>query len=645
MDAINYTTYFWMHDTSQTGGDFTINIYRSSGSVDQQVITVYYSTDQTNWELFGTIAFNSTFSKSFPYGSKVYLKATTDYWGKFVGDNAIMHQITANKYHSIGGNIMSLIYGDNFVGKKTFPDDSIKGIFLRLFYGNTYLTDARELVLPVTHSTSPVPTELDNMHNLASCYSRMFMNCTHLVNGPVNELRARGEFDLWHCNNFMYQNCTSLGFVGFNTQDGNGRYVSVLSGANANAHINNYSGTTIDTTVGTQKHIVSMYLPTYDRVKHWDSNISGRVESVDDNNNVRIYRDYEDTYNPLYVENTYAGSNTITLTTQSASSPVSGQYATQLQYSKDKTNWTTVNLSTSTPVTITMLEGEKVYFRNNSGYFNYFDRNSNAFWTTINCSASYNVAGNASSLLDYNNMATAPLSFGCFAKLFYGDPNLQYADRMTFTEQKVVPERAFYDIFHDCTGLVAVCDFNSVEDCTNGWGAFNSMLQGCTSLINAPNFRNLKNTGERSCFSWYAHDCTALKTAGSYDNLTTVGPYGFNQSFFGCTSLVTSAYTPKLTGTISEYGFNRTYYGCSKLVTSHDFRNITSVGTNAFGQAFYGCSSLKYIVAPTLSSWSTTIFTQWLRNVSSSGTFYFYGTASVSSGYSGRPTGWTLITT
>lgn len=343
----------------------------------------------------------------------------------------------------------------------------------------------------------------------------------------------------------------------------------------------------------------------------------------------------------MHLINTYAGSNTITLTSQSASSPTAGKYATQLQYSKDKTNWTTVNLSTSNPVTITMLEGEKVYFRNNSGYFNYSDRNNNAFYTTINCSAPYDVVGNASSLLDYNNMRTVPLSFGCFAKLFYGDPNLKYADRMTFTEQKVVPERAFYDVFHDCTGLVAVCDFNTVES-TSGWGNFNSMLQGCTSLINAPNFRNLINTGERACFSWYAHDCTALKTAGSFDNLTTVGPYGFNQSFAGCTSLVTATYTPKLTGTVAEYGFNRTYQNCSKLVTSHDFRNVTSVGTNAFVQAFYGCSVLNKIVAPSVSSWSTTNFNQWLRNVATTGDFYFYGTASVPSGYNGRPSGWTL---
>lgn len=346
----------------------------------------------------------------------------------------------------------------------------------------------------------------------------------------------------------------------------------------------------------------------------------------------------------MHLINTYAGSNTITLTSQISGTPVSGQYATQLQYSKDKTNWTTLNLSTSTPSTITMLEGEKVYFRNNSGYFNYLDRNNNSFCTTINCSAPYDAAGNASSLLDYTNMRTVSLSFGCFGRLFFGDTNLQYADKMTFTEQKVVPERAFNDVFHNCTGLVAVCDFNSIEDCTNGWSAFNSMLQGCTSLINAPNFRNLKNTGERSCFSWYAHDCTALKTAGSFDNLTTVGPYGFNQSFYGCTSLTSAMHAPKITGTVAEYGFNRTYWGCSKLVTSHDFRNVTSVGSNAFAQTFYGCSILNSIVAPSVSSWSTTNFSQWLRNVAAIGDFYFYGTASVPSGYNGRPSGWTLHT-
>ena len=47
----------------------------------------------------------------------------------------------------------------------------------------------------------------------------------------------------------------------------------------------------------------------------------------------------------FYIENTYNGSNTITLTTNV--SGTIGNHATSLQYSKNKETWTTISLSST----------------------------------------------------------------------------------------------------------------------------------------------------------------------------------------------------------------------------------------------------------------------------------------------------------
>ena len=51
---------------------------------------------------------------------------------------------------------------------------------------------------------------------------------------------------------------------------------------------------------------------------------------------------------PLYIQNTYNGSNTVTIQQTLLGSPDSSLYAKTLQYSKDKTNWSTITLSSTT---------------------------------------------------------------------------------------------------------------------------------------------------------------------------------------------------------------------------------------------------------------------------------------------------------
>ena len=133
----------------------------------------------------------------------------------------------------------------------------------------------------------------------------------------------------------------------------------------------------------------------------------------------------------FYIENTYNGSNTISLKTTIGGTNITGSHATQLQYSKDKETWTTITLNGTNR--IPMNSGERVYFRNDSGGFNWYNGSNqeDSFYTHINCSNKHKVGGNINSLLDYNNYNVAITPY-CFYELFYGNRYLTDANELIF---------------------------------------------------------------------------------------------------------------------------------------------------------------------------------------------------------------------
>lgn len=93
------------------------------------------------------------------------------------------------------GNILSLVYGDDFADKyRIAPEGSpIVGQFTYAFAGNTGLTDASNLVLQATALTR-------------YCYAYMFSGCTSLETAPVLPATTL----VTSCYESMFQGCTSL---------------------------------------------------------------------------------------------------------------------------------------------------------------------------------------------------------------------------------------------------------------------------------------------------------------------------------------------------------------------------------------------------------------------------------------------------
>lgn len=146
---------------------------------------VAYSLDGVEWVALTT---KSNKTPVIPAGSKVYFKNSTP------ASNAYRESamFTISAPCKLGGNIMSMLYGDDYSGKT----DTQAGCFRGMFRQQTSIQDASSLVMPATSMTS-------------QCYREMFLGCSSMVKGPA--LPALILVD--RCYEQMFYGCSSLQYI------------------------------------------------------------------------------------------------------------------------------------------------------------------------------------------------------------------------------------------------------------------------------------------------------------------------------------------------------------------------------------------------------------------------------------------------
>ena len=421
-----------------------------------------------------------------------------------------------------------------------------------------------------------------------------------------------------------------------------------------------------------------------DDKKITDINISNKnVQKIVDILTGKIIFEKTSSNEYFYIENTYNGSNTISLVTTIGGTNITGSHATQLQYSKDKKTWKTIALNGTN--TILMLLGERVYFRNDSGSFNWYINSKDSFYTQINCSNNHKVGGNINSLLDYNNYNVA-VTLYCFYRLFYNNKKLTDASELIFSKTSLAPY-CYSSMFNGCTSLTTAptelpattlasgCYQYMFQGCTTLTSApklpattlknycYNSMFNGCTSLTSAPKlpattlasgcynsmFESCTSlttapklpatTLSIECYQYMFHDCTSL-TAAPELPATTLASQCYGYMFWGCSSLTTAPALPATT--LVEGCYRNMFWGCSSLTTAPALPATTLV-QDCYCYMFYSCRKLNSITVYADDNSASDCTTDWLINVASSGTFRNLGSATYSRDASGIPTGWTQV--
>ena len=224
--ATNYTpsdVVTWPHDYSQdyltfrvlTGGTIGWKAYEGLTK------TIQYSINDGDWTVWTSTSDGATISVQ--AGNLVRLRGTAypyatskDAYSGFEGGTAT---------YEIEGNIHSLIYGDDFAGNNTMPDNTY--MFCSLFK-KSKATSAENLILPATtlrnycyralfsYATSLVkPCALPATTLATGCYWYMFERCAITAAPELNATTLVNE-----CYGHMFNLCSNLSYIKCTAVDG-----------------------------------------------------------------------------------------------------------------------------------------------------------------------------------------------------------------------------------------------------------------------------------------------------------------------------------------------------------------------------------------------------------------------------------------
>ena len=277
-----------------------------------------------------------------------------------------------------------------------------------------------------------------------------------------------------------------------------------------------------------------------------------------------------------------------------------------LSYSLDNGDtWTSLAANTATP---TVNAGNEILFKGTMRPSSSYQYGIGTFSST----GKFNASGNIMSLLFGNN--------------FFGQTDLTGKNW------------TFYQLFYNNTRLVDASNL-MLPATTLAGDCYRYMFQNCASLTAAPELPATTLAG--NCYMSMFMECTSLTTAPELP-ATTLASYCYYGMFRTCTSLTTA---PELPATIlADSCYSNMFTGCTSLTTAPELP-ATTLDNSCYTYMFNDCSNLNYIKAMFTITPSTTYTSNWVKGVSSSGTFVKNSAATWNvTGDNGIPSGWTIET-
>lgn len=188
---------------------FTIEALEDGLTVSLTRNASEYRVDGGNW----TSLVANTVTPSVNTGQKVQFRINVP----TISSNYGIGTFTISKKCNVSGNVMSLLYGDDFEGQTDLTGKNY--VFYALFRNSNSIVSSRNLILPATilsnscyfvmfsgcKSLEDTPV-LPAKELSASCYSAMFQNCTSLKEAPQLLSTKLAE----NCYYYMFRGCTSL---------------------------------------------------------------------------------------------------------------------------------------------------------------------------------------------------------------------------------------------------------------------------------------------------------------------------------------------------------------------------------------------------------------------------------------------------
>ena len=448
-----------------------------------------------------------------------------------------------------------------------------------------------------------------------SCYSGMFKGCTSLTTGP--ELPAKELAD-W-CYSNMFDGCTKLNYV-------KALFTQLYNDEGPSDWLNNVSstGTFVKSKDATW---------TNDEVgipSGWTVQVEGSVTPEPEPE-----RDY--------LCFTSTGDSTVAMTQNGTPDTSAGKV---IQYKLNDGQWQTWDLSA-----ISLTDGDKMYLKSDDEipvsepsdiYKNFIMTGSIAasgnimsllnFSDTLTPYVFYRLFELCASLTTTPELPATTLAAGCYAYMFYWCESLTTAPALPAT---TLAKSCYTYMFAWCESLTTTPELPAT---TLAEFCYQSMFIGCKSLTTAPELP--ATTLAESCYRAMFQLCTSL-TTGPELPAKELAESCYDYMFNGCTALTTA---PALPALILKYGcYNAMFKGCTSLTTGPELPAKELINW-CYASMFEGCTKLNYVKALFTQLYNDEAPSDWLNNVSSTGTFVKSKDATWTNDKAGIPTGWTVQT-
>lgn len=525
-------------------------------------LSIEYSTDLVNWHTETSATAVVYTGNRYHVGDKIYIRgnnqayATTsaNCYFTFVHVDASSRQAKVNIY----GNIMSLVYGDNFYNQTVLSST-------RTFAGllaNKKIVDASNLILPATTLATVcysrmfyncteliTPPALPATTLATSCYNEMFCGCTALTTAPDLLATTLTKY----CYSMMFKGCTSLNYIKCLATD-----ISASNCLTSWVYGVSSTGTFIRDTNMTAWTIGANGIPT-----NW---------TVDP----PLTHDYSLDY-----------------LTFEAIQPTTFTFSTNnLQYSLDNgSTWTTLTAGTATSQ---LAAGDKILWKQTG----LTPSSSSPYGIgTFSATGNFKAYGNVMSLYYGDNFVGEDDLTGkdnAFRELFINNNYLIDVQNLILPATTLV-ESCYRSMFDKCYSLTSSPELPAITMAPN---CYRSMFYG-NAIVTAPILP--ATTLATQCYSLMFNGCTSLTTSPELPAITLASSC-YYRMFRNCTALTTA---PELLATnFATQCYYQMFYGCASL----NYIKCLATGsplTNTSGWVNGVAATGTFVKAASMSSWST----------------------------------------
>lgn len=521
---------------------------------------IEYSLDSgTTWVNAGSATTSITIANA---GDTLQLRADVSNGKKWANTWSAHTAIACSENHIVYGNIMSLVYGDSYVGQTSLASCG-EYVLTGLFWGdmngigadtekvlttnNTTLISAENLILPATTVKG-------------RCYQGMFRACTSLTSAP--ELPATNLSGATGCYDSMFKYCTSLTVA---------PDLPATTLAN-NCYYHMFENCASLTTPPSSLPATTLYDNCYQEMFGDCCGLTA------------VPSDYlpamsvpNEAYRSMFCRTSLVVAPNLPATTVGNSS-----YYFMFGFCPSLTTGPTVLPALTAPG-----GAYQAMFSNCSALISAPEICA----TTVNGNACLNMFSDCTSLTTAPIIHAATALDGSFKAAFSGCTNLTTVQPIL--SATTVGNETYYQMFKGCTSLTTAPEL-PVTNLSGAGSCYAGMFNGCTSLTATPSSLPAI-TLANNCYQSMFQGCTGLTTTPSSLPATTLTKACYYNMFNGCTSLSAS---PEIhAATVGEESCRQMFYGCTSLTTGPSTLSATTLDKSCYYQMFQGCTGLT--TAPT----------------------------------------------